>query len=142
MNHFPKENFIIIKDTELKNNPEQVLSSIFEFLNINKEQNIDFSKNYNEAQEVRSKFMQGFLVKGTPALNKTLGFVLPRSFKLYILTKMLPWFRKLNSSNKPSDKKSKPENNGNDLNDYNNSNIKNYFLNDMEMLKEKLNIQI
>ena len=28
MKHFPKENFIILKDTDLKHNPEQVLSSI------------------------------------------------------------------------------------------------------------------
>lgn len=142
MNYFPKENFLIIKDTELKNSPDKVLSSIFEFLNIDKNQTVDFSKNYNEAGMVRSKFMQGLLVTGTPAINKTLGFVLPRSFKLFILTRMLPWLRKLNSSNKPTDKKSKPENIVNDHNDYNNSNIKNYFRNDVEMLKEKLNIQI
>jgi len=142
MNHFPKKNFIIIRDTDLKNNPEQVLSSIFEFLNIDKEKKIDFSRNYNEAGEVRFKYLQGLLVTGTPMINKIFGVILPRRFKLYILSRALPWLRRLNSTNKTSEKPSKSESIGLDINADNNSAIKSYFINDNEMLKEKLDIQI
>jgi sulfotransferase family protein len=137
---FPKEQFYILIDSDLKNNPEKVMSSIFEFLNIDKEQKIDFTKKYNEATIVRSKFIQGFLVKGTPIINKTLGFILPRSAKLYILSKVLPQLRNLNSNKIVTDKNSKFDNIY--LSDEIDSKIANYFLNDLKMLNEKLNIQI
>jgi hypothetical protein len=141
--YFPKENFLIIKDTDLRNNSKQVLISIFDFLGIEKNVEIDTSKNYNETVEVRSKLVQGILITKNPLITKTLRTILPRSAKLFVLTKILPQLRNYNS------KKIVQENGYSPLNAtptieaspsiYNDSLI-NFFKEDSSKLKQELNI--
>lgn len=136
--YFPNENFLIIKDTELRNNSKEVFTRIFDFLEIENNVVIDTSKNYNEAVEVRSKLIQGILITTNPLIMKTLRTILPRPAKLYVMTKILPRLRRMNSKEaieKETMVSSRSENNFSD------ESIINYFKEDKEKLKQELNIQ-
>ncbi len=130
---FPKENFLLLKDSDLRTNPKQILSRIFDFLAIDKNVEIDASKNYNEAVEVRSKYLQSLLITDNKIIIKTLRTILPRSAKLFVLTKFLPWLRELNVTKISNPNESQSVVVSTDL-------MLHYFEEDSEKLNQKLNI--
>jgi hypothetical protein len=135
--YFPKVDFLIIKDTDLRNNSKQVFTSIFDFLGIENNIEIDTSKNYNEAVEIRSKFFQGILITNNPIIIKTLRTILPRSAKIFVLTKVLPKLRSLNSKEIiKSEGTSHPP----ILKNFVEESMLNYFKEDKAKLKQELNI--
>ncbi len=134
--YFPRQNFLITKDTDLRTHSKEVFQKIFDFLEIGKDVEIDTSKNYNEAVEVRSRFLQGMFITNNPIIIKTLRAILPRSAKLWMLTKFLPWLRSLNSKavTKPNPSKAISKQQVID------EKIKAYFSEDTLKLKQELNI--
>jgi hypothetical protein len=105
--YFPKENFLLIKDTELKNNASEVLVKVFEFLGIDTQQQIDTSKEFNKAGVVRFKFLQSFLLKKNSYIKKFLGSLMPRKVKVWIranILKKVYQFNQVDKKNKEMDK--------------------------------------
>lgn len=128
---FAKENFLIIKDTELRDNPKDVLEKIFNFLDIDHRNDIDTSQEFNKAGIVRSKILQSFLLKKDSSLKKYIGLLMPRTLKVWIRANLL---KKIYSFNQV-DKKNIPIN----------TSIKNaldiHFKKDLELLKREFDIE-
>ncbi|MEI6816656.1 MAG: sulfotransferase [Bacteroidota bacterium] len=133
--YFPQRNFLIIRDSDLRRDSKGVLDSIFDFLGVDRNVVIDTSKNYNEAGEVRSTFLQGLFITNNPVIIKTLRFLLPRSAKLWVLTRFLPWMRSLNTKKTVAVKKE-----SNDV--VYDASVVGYFKEDLEKLKVNLNIEL
>ncbi len=88
--YFPKDNFLLIKDAELKNCPADVLKKIFLFLGVKDYSGmIDMSKEFNKAGTVRSRFLQSFLLKQNSHVIKLLGGILPSQLKVWIRKNIL-----------------------------------------------------
>ncbi len=82
---FPKENFLLIRDTELKNNSEEVLKKIFLFLGIRDcSARIDVSKEFNRAGVARSSLLHSFLTNKNLVVKKILGCLLPAKLRVWI----------------------------------------------------------
>jgi hypothetical protein len=128
--YFPKENFLIIKDTELSKNSTKVLKRVFDFLNINDESlTIDTSKSHNKASIVKSKFMQKYLINST-SLKKNIGIFLPQKLKVIINGKIIKKLRLWNEVEKDYAK----------LNDNTQREIKKYFIEDLDKLEKEYGV--
>jgi len=105
MSFFPKENFLLIKDTELKGSPKEVLEKIFSFLGIENQANsIDTSREYNKAGVVRSKRLQAFLLNKNSKIKKIVGTLLPREYKVWIRANILKKIYSINQIDKENRK--------------------------------------
>ncbi len=129
--YFSKENFLIIKDVDLKENVDSVLSRIFQFLEINPIVDIDTSKEFNKAGVVRSRVLQSFLLKKDSFLKKSLGILIPRNLKVWVRANIFKKIYQLNQIDKKNDKIEKAIENK----------LQKYFRDEAKMLKEKFNIE-
>lgn len=99
--YFPEKNFLIIQDTELKNNSKEVLKKVFSFLEIEDlSESIDTSKEFNKAGVVRSKELQSFLLSKNSKLKKIIAFFLPRKLKVLIMSYVMPKIFEFNQVDK------------------------------------------
>jgi len=129
-NYFPKDSFFIFKDEELRNNGDIKIKELFSFLGISEHQEINTSKEYNKAGNVKSKFIQKYILsKGSPS-KKLIGSILPSKIKVFIRSKI---FKKLIELNK-IDKENEP------LKARDRIQARLYFQDDLLKLKEELSI--
>jgi len=127
---FPKENFLLIKDSDLKNNVSDVLQKIFAFLEIDETQNIDTSKEYNKAGVVRFKWLQKFLLDKDSTIKKLIGNLLSTKLKVWIRANIL---KKIYAFNQVDKKNSS-------LNKNTIEKFKNIFAEDSKRLKKEFGI--
>ncbi|MBO9699277.1 MAG: sulfotransferase domain-containing protein [Sporocytophaga sp.] len=128
--YFPKDSFFIFKDEELRNNGYIKIKELFQFLGISENQEINTSKEYNKAGNVKSKFIQKYILsKGSPS-KKFIGSILPSKIKVFIRSKV---FKKLIELNK-IDKENEP------LQAQDRVKARQYFRDDLLKLKEELSI--
>lgn len=103
MKYFPRENFLIIKDTELKNDRQKVLKKVFEFLQIDPNEPINTSKEFNKAGIVRSKSLHAFLLNKNSLIKKFLSALLPRKSQVWIRANIIAKLIKFNEIDKEYD---------------------------------------
>ena len=128
--HFRKEQFLIMWDSDLKNNPINCLKHVFKHLDIDDlSLEIDTSMTHNTAATVRFKKLQKFLLKKDSRFKKILGKVLPYSTRTLIRSKILPKIYKLNNISREN-----PE-----LEDSLKKELRKYFENDQNELFNFLN---
>lgn len=127
-NYFPKKNFLLINDTELRNNRIEVLEKIFQFLQIeNQSDKIDISKEYNKAGTLRFPLLQSFFLAKESKIKKSIGSLLNTNKKIFIKSKIIaPFINKINQVDKKYEPISKKTQNI----------LEKYFQKDKEHLKE------
>ncbi len=130
MQFFPKENFLLIKTSELKKNYQEVLKTVSRFLNIE-----DFAKKTeiktNEASGVKFMFLHKFLIDRNSKLRKVLSNIFSNSFKEFIFNSGI--IEKLKNLNKKVDLY-KP------ISEDDKEFVKKYFEEDLQLLKDEFNI--
>lgn len=129
-NYFPKDSFFIFKDEELRNNAAVKIKELFKFLGISEHKEINTSKEYNKAGNVKSKFVQKYILNKETRSKKIIGSFLPSSIKVFIRSKV---FKKLIELNK-IDKENEP------LHAQDRIKARLYFKDDLLKLKEELSI--
>jgi len=129
---FPKENFLLIKDSELKEDAKKVVERVCSFLNIeNLVDEIDTSKEFNKAGKVRFKFLQSFLLSKDSKIKTIFGYLFPRRLKVWIranILKKVYKFNQVNQQNTPLDKNIREQ-------------LKKLFYEDSKNMKERYNIE-
>lgn len=126
--YFPKDNFLIIKDSELRSNGQEVANRTFDFLKI-KRYKINTKQEYNKAGIVRVKWLQSFLLNKS-VIKKVIGSFLSKDMRVWIRSTVFKKIYTLNQINKPSksiDVKTR-------------NRIHKVFKRDLEQLKDKLGI--
>lgn len=96
MKKFPKENFIILKQEDLHQSPQQTAESLFKFLQVSN-QLIDTSTKYNVASGVHHKNLQKIMLSKKNLMGKIMGHLLPQKAKIYIRSKIFPIIYKANT---------------------------------------------
>ena len=129
--YFPKERFMLIKDTELRNEPVKVMENIFTFLGIDPKMDIDTAKEYNKAAVVRSDRLQKLLVQKDGGIAKSFGSILPRRIKVWIRANIKRPLLELNQI----EKKNASMDDGLRLK------LQEYFQDDMNALEEAFNVR-
>lgn len=133
--YFDKDSFLIIKDTDLKNNPQDVFERIFSFLEVDS-YNVDVSKNYNVGSAAKSTLLQNAVLSRTK-FKTILGKLLPQKLKAKIRGNIVPKIIEWNAveTSETNDQKKitiLPE----EFKVYTN-----FFKEDQEQLRDKYNIQ-
>lgn len=96
--YFPAENFLLIKTSELKENPEKLLQKIFNFAGITAKAEIANIETKNQAFAVRSRFIQQIIVNRNNPIRLFIKKIVPRGTnKLLIKSGII---KKLDSLNK------------------------------------------
>jgi len=97
MRRFPKENFLVLKQEDLRNEPLQTMNAIFDFLNI-PHRNVDTSKKYNVASGVHNKRLQKVMLAKNHPIRRILGAIMPQQTKVYVRSKIFPIIYRANTS--------------------------------------------
>lgn len=130
MSRFPSAQFLIITDTELRNDSKQVLSRITSFLNI-KECNFLTDATFNVTSRPRFSILNSIILTRNEKVRNIIGFLIPSVLKKWILKYFIPKLLDLNKSNvkfskiKADERKIAEE----------------YFKNDLMILKKKYNLE-
>lgn len=85
MNYFSKEQILIIKTDDLKQNPDHVYSQLSDFLNVSKTHFSKSNRIENKSSKVKSKHVQQFLLNRNTPLRKFLRKIIPKQLKNTIL---------------------------------------------------------
>lgn len=130
MEYFPRENFLLIKTDELKNDYKNVLNKISNFLNINNF--LDKREvRTNEAAGVKNMFLHRLIINRNSSLRKFLRKILPDSIKSVIfnsgIIEKIKFLNKKQTSYKTMNQKEQ------DI-------VKNYFKKDLGQLKDEFGI--
>jgi hypothetical protein len=129
--YFPKENFLLIKDTDLRNDPKEVLKKVFQFLNIENDENIDTSKEFNKAGVVRSKILQSFLLKKDSTFKSMVGRLLSRNLRVWVRANVLKKIYQFNQIDQHY----------NELDENLKNKLSEYFRSDLKALKDQFEIE-
>lgn len=100
MKIFPKENFIIIKTSELRDDTSGVLNKLADFLDVSEFQKVEDIK-ANAAKSVKSKKIEQFLLDRNKPFRRLLRNIVPRKIKNKIIESGL--VDKIHSINKKED---------------------------------------
>lgn len=136
-NYFGKDRFLLLRDTDLKNNPAETLTSIFRFLGIAEAVFVDTSKKFNETGKLRSKTLQKLILTRNSGLKKIGGRLLSSETKIFIRSKIFPLLTKLNSGKKGKNYKQNFRQEAENF-DF----IKDYYLEDLHNLEKEFNIRL
>lgn len=130
MQFFPKENFLLIKTNDLKENYPEVLKKVSKFFNIE-----EFTKKAeiktNVASGVKFMFLHKFLIDRNSKLRKILGKIFPNSLKEIIFNSGI--IEKIKNLNKK-------ENLYKPISEDDKEFVKKYFEKDLQLLKDEFNI--
>lgn len=95
---FPKENMLILKDSELRHNREETLKRVFDFLGVDQNAKVDFEVEHNKAGGIKNPALQKVLLDKEAGWKRTLGSVVPKPVKVAIRSKvikpMMEWNQK------------------------------------------------
>ena len=107
---FPKENFLLLTTSKLKDSPDLVIEKIFSFLGIeNKNKPFEKTKK-NQAFKVRSKSLQQFLANRNNPFRLFLKKIIPPFINTFLIkTGIIQKIADLNKQTKPYDKISSEE---------------------------------
>ena len=130
MQFFPKENFLLLKTEDLKNNYQEVLKSVCTFLGISEfKESTDIKT--NQASGAKCMFIHQFFINRDQVFRKILRKIIPDSIKKRVfnsglIEKIVHINRKQNSYPK--------------LTEEERNIVSNYFVEDSEKLKQEYNI--
>jgi len=96
LRYFPKENFLIIRDADLRNAAQETMDQVFRFLGLENTGGMDFSKRYNQSGKARFKMVQKVMLDKDSRLKIALGKVLPQRVKLFVRSYLFPVIYELN----------------------------------------------
>lgn len=130
MQFFPKENFLIIKTKDLKEDYHEVLIKVSKFLNI-REFTSEKEIKTNEASGAKFMFLHKFLINRNSKLRKVLAKVFPNSLKEIVFNSGI--IEKINKLNKKPTLY-KP------ISKEDSVFVKNYFKDDLQLLKDEFHI--
>ncbi len=82
---FPRDNILILKTSDLKNNTTHLLNQLSDFLNIDEFEIEDADIKANKSAEAKSKALQQFLLNRNNPLRTVLRKILPEKIKQKIL---------------------------------------------------------
>ena len=129
MSRFSSTQFLIITDTELRNDSKNVLSRITSFLNI-QEYNFLTDATFNVTSKPRVSLLNRIILTRNEKVRNIIGFLIPSGVKKWVLKYFIPKLLDLNKSNikfskiKADERKIAEE----------------YFKNDLINLKQKYHI--
>lgn len=130
MQFFPKENFLLIKTNDLKENYQEVLKKVSKFLNIEEFKN-KIEIRTNRASGVKFMFLHKFLIDRNSKLRKVLSKIFPDSFKEFIFnSKIIEKIKRFN----------KKEYLYQPLSADDKEFVKKYFEEDLQLLKDEFGI--
>jgi len=122
LNIFGKENIHIIWYSDFKENTANELNKVISFLGLNTDFKLDFNKIHNSFSMPKNNFIRK--IYSIVWLRKTLSFLLPANFLIYIKTVLF------NKGNKPR------------LSDRIRELLRKYYLPDIERLEELLSVNL
>ena len=126
--YFPKDNFLILKDSELRSNGQEVVNKIFDFLKIRRYK-INTNQEYNKAGIVRVKWLQSFLLNKS-VIKKVIGSFFSEGLRVWIRSvvfKKIYSLNQINKANTPLDLNTEKQ-------------IRLYFEDDLKQLAEEYGI--
>ncbi|HAF30465.1 MAG TPA: hypothetical protein DCG75_15590 [Bacteroidales bacterium] len=130
MQFFPEENFLVIKTSDLKENYQEVLKKLTEFLKIE-----EFTKKMeiktNEASGVKFMFLHQFFIDRDSKLRKMLSMLIPHSLKEKIFNSGI--IERLKNINKKKTAYNPMLKEDNEF-------VKKYFEEDLQLLKTEFDI--
>jgi hypothetical protein len=95
---FPKENMLILKDSELRHNRDKTLKRVFAFLDVDQNAKVNHDVEHNKAGGIKNPALQKALLDKEASWKRKLGFVVPKPVKVAIRAKvikpMLVWNQK------------------------------------------------
>jgi hypothetical protein len=99
---FPRNQFLILNFSHLIEHPHQLLSEIFEFLDIDSSVQVNTNKQYNKTGRSRFRVLQALLnqVKGSK-MKALLGKLSSNRFRLWITGQLLPKVKDWNTIKEP-----------------------------------------
>ena len=98
---FPKRNFLLIRDTDLRNSVHETMARVFGFLGLSMTEPMDFSKKYNQAGRARVKSLHTMMLDKNSRLKAGLGAILPQRLKRCIRSYLFPVIYRMNVSKQP-----------------------------------------
>lgn len=131
LHKFPKENFLVLKQENLKQSPQELMQTVFDFLGVS-HRTIDTSKKYNVAAGVHNKKLQKIMLDKNNTLTKLMGAFIPQKAKVMIRSRLFPLIYRINTS-KVKEKKVV-------LSPADRAALKSYFEKDLESLKNDFHI--
>ncbi len=96
MKRFPAEQFLVLKQEDLRQQPQELMKRVFDFLGVSPRQ-VDTSKKYNVASGVHQKQLQKAMLNRNSALGKMLGAVMPQKTRVFIRSKVFPLIYRANT---------------------------------------------
>lgn len=132
LRYFPRKNFLLLTDQELKNNGNESLTNVFDFLGVDVNIDIDTTVIHNKAGTVRFGQLQKFLMNKESNFKKTAGKLLPQKLKVGIRKNLMQPMKKWNMLDKnyqPLSKEIREQ-------------AANYFKEDNQMLRSEFNISL
>jgi hypothetical protein len=131
MKKFPKENFIILKQEDLQNAPQQTMDALFNFLHVTN-RSIDTSNKYNVASGVHNRNLQKFMLAKRNPVSRILGAIMPQQTKVYVRSKIFPIIYRINTNKVKETPVS--------ISEKEQEQLKQYFKLDQEALRSNFNI--
>lgn len=93
--HFDDDQFLIITDSDLKNERAETLRRVFSFLGVNESADINLHVEHNKAGGVKNAKLQKVLLDKEAGWKRKLGKVVPRSMKVAlranVIKPMMEW---------------------------------------------------
>ena len=129
--YFPRENFLILTQQELKSGTDKTMTKIFNFLGV-ENMLVDTNKKYNVASDVHSKSLQKLMLDKENKLVRMLGNIIPQKTKVFIRSKVFPLVYRANV--KENEEPVKP------LDEKTRKTLSAYFENDLALLKKDFGI--
>ncbi|MFP4023313.1 MAG: sulfotransferase family protein [Thiohalospira sp.] len=130
MKFFPKENFLLLKTSELQTHPSKTLSTISSFLGISDFKNMN-KIHINKASGVKSMFLHRFFINRNNSIRKFFGFITPVFIKKIVFNSgIIEKVKRLNTKKTGYTK----------LSDEDKKMAEPYFAEDLEKLKKEFNI--
>ncbi len=95
---FPKENMLILKDSELRHERKKTLRKVFAFLGVDQEADIDLEIEHNKAGGIKNPALQKVLLDKEAGWKRRLGAVVPKPVKVAlranVIKPMMEWNQK------------------------------------------------
>ena len=106
--HFPKEQFLILTDSDLRHNRKEALKRVFTFLGVNESAEINLHVEHNKAGGVKNSKLQKVLLDKEAGWKRKLGGVVPKPVKVAlranVIKPMMEW-NKTEAVNRPMTQK-------------------------------------
>lgn len=97
LRYFPREQFLILKSSDLRNDPQATLARAWEFLEVSDSVYVDTSREFNKAGRVRWQWINKIRFSKTSRFKSALRALLPGKVGIWIRSRVLPAVSRMNT---------------------------------------------